>query len=151
MEGIGTPQKTIKSINLYTWSFPEFEPPTKDQRPSPFSALHICSRCAAWSSYGSPNNWSRVLAWLYWLPVDPVPLNRLYLASMGDVPIDAVNWGSRVSWFSGKGGEWKGGTVRGGQGELGGKWDCDWDVRWINKLINRKENIFHACFSSMYV
>ena len=35
--------------------------------------LHICSRCAAWSSCGSPNNWSGDYSCLCCLPVDPVP------------------------------------------------------------------------------
>lgn len=73
----GLHKKTVESINLYTWSFPEFEPPAKKHTrtgPSPFSALHICSRCSAWSSYGSPKNRSRVLAWLCWLLADPVLL-----------------------------------------------------------------------------
>lgn len=40
-------------------------------------SLHISSRCAAWSSYESPNNWKRGCLWLYWLPFGPLPVSGL--------------------------------------------------------------------------
>ena len=49
------------------------------------SPLYICSRYAAWSSCGSPNNWSRGCLWLCCLPLDLLPLAELPgLAAVGE-------------------------------------------------------------------
>ena len=62
---------------------------------------HTSSRWAAWSSWGSPNNWSGGCPWTCCLPVDPVPLTGLScLASEEeDVPSLIETWCTRVGWY----------------------------------------------------
>jgi hypothetical protein len=62
--------------------------------------LHICSRCAAWSSCGFHDNWSGCILWLCCLPLDPFLLTGLpCLDSVGEDAFSlAVTWCARVGW-----------------------------------------------------
>lgn len=142
--------------NLDPWGLPETPSTSKEQsRAGPnchLSCFHIC-RCTAWSSYGSPNNWSRGLPWLCCLPMDCAPLTGLScLASEGeDVPspqwlevpgwVDSKGWTSPFSEVKRRVGVEEG-RCEGGTGRQGG---CNGDVKWMNEWINKwGEGYYHA-------
>jgi hypothetical protein len=102
--------------------------------------LHLCSRCAAWFSCWSPNNWRRGCLWLCGLPLDPLLLAGLScLASVGEEVLSpALTWCARAGWYhedlpfsekKRRGYEgrfmWEYAQWRGGRG-------CDPDIKWIN-------------------
>jgi hypothetical protein len=76
-EGIRTSQEDQQS--QLTWTFGGSQrlnhQPKTNTWVGPRSPAH--SRCAAWSSCRSPNNWSGGRPWLCCLSVDPVPLTAL--------------------------------------------------------------------------
>ena len=72
-----TTRRPTESTNLGTWKLTETEPPTKEHAGLGLGPLCICSRCTAYSSFGSPSNWSRVCLWLCYLPLNIFPLAGL--------------------------------------------------------------------------
>ena len=106
--------------------------------------LHICSRYTACSSCKYPNNWSRYILWLCSLPVDPITLTGMPCLApvVEDAPSPVVTWAARIGWYPRWGAppsqKWRGGTMMGGVIREGERGCCYWDVKWINKLINRK-------------
>lgn len=128
-----------ESNNLDTWGIPEMEPPTKSTHGLKLNLLHICSKCATWSSCESQK--SRVgitLTLILCLPVDLASLPGLTcLASVQeDIYNPEVTWGAKVLGSLWRTQGWRG--EEGGEGAVwGGDWDksrgCDQDVKWINK------------------
>jgi hypothetical protein len=51
-----TTKRPKELTNLGSWGLTETESPTKEHAGARSKPLHICSRCAAWSSCGFPNN-----------------------------------------------------------------------------------------------
>ena len=82
-----TLRRPTEPTNLGPWGLTEIEPLIKEQSGTgPRSPAHI-SRCAAWSTCGSPNSWSRgcLRVELSCLPLDPFPLAGLPCpASVGE-------------------------------------------------------------------
>ena len=74
-EGSRTPQEDLQSQLTWIHGGPQRlnHQPNSTQRRDLNPHSPICSRCAAWSSCGSPNNWSRGCLWLCGLPLDPLP------------------------------------------------------------------------------
>jgi hypothetical protein len=100
--------------------------------------LHICSKCAGWSSYRSSNKWSRGCLHLCSLPLNSLPLPGLLgWAPLGeDVPSPAGSRYSRVGWYPRWGSPYLRRRERGSSGEgfvrvgLGGEeGGCDRDVK----------------------
>jgi hypothetical protein len=139
-------RRPTESTNLDPWELPETESATKGHtwaRPRPPSPLHICSRCAAWSSYRAPNNWTGGYPWPCFLPVYLAPLTGLSCLISEDVPSHAVTW--CAGWVGTQGDSpssqrWrKGGRGRNYMEGTGRRAeDYDWDIKWINQLINGK-------------
>jgi hypothetical protein len=81
-------RRPAESTGLDPWGLPEAEPPTKEQAwagQSLLPSLNICTKCAALSSCGFYNNWSRGLHRICCLPVGPITLTGpSCLASVGE-------------------------------------------------------------------
>ena len=127
IEGSRTPQEDLQS--QLTWVIGGSQ--GLNHQPKRMHILdlglpYICSRYAAWSSYGTPNNWSRGCLWLFCLLLNLFPLTELpYLASVReDRPNPAATYCSRKGWYP------VGGLLFSkGEGEMGrGKvWGWDWE------------------------
>ena len=73
-----TTRSAIVSTNLSPWGLTETKPPQwKSTHRLDLGSLHICSRCAVWSSCGSPYNWNWGCLWLCYLPLDLLPLTGM--------------------------------------------------------------------------
>ena len=64
-------------------------------------SLHICCKCAAWSSCGSPNKWSCECLGLYSLTLDPLLLPGLpdWASMEENLPSPAGTRCSRIRWY----------------------------------------------------
>jgi hypothetical protein len=87
-QGKDSTRRPTESTNLGLWGLTETEPSTKEHVwTGPRPPYTYYSSCAAWSSYGPPNNCSGGCVWpgLCCLPLDPFPLaKQLCLASVGE-------------------------------------------------------------------
>jgi hypothetical protein len=61
------------SNNLGPWGLTEPQPPPGSMEEIDLDLLHICNKCAAWSSCGCPNKWSRGYLSLCSSSLDPLP------------------------------------------------------------------------------
>jgi hypothetical protein len=86
--------RPTESTNLDSWGSQRLNHQSNNIHGLDLSPQHICSRFAAWSSWGSPNNWSRGGLWLCCLTVDPGALTGLpCLVTVGeDMPSPTVTW-----------------------------------------------------------
>jgi hypothetical protein len=102
LEGSRTPQEDTQSqltwdhggsqsLGHQPWSMQELD----------LDPLHICNKCAAWCSCGSPNKQSRDYLDLCSLPLDSLPLPGLHgWASVGENgPSPAGSRCPRVGWY----------------------------------------------------
>lgn len=117
------------TVNL-TWTlggFPETELPKREHGPK-LGSLHICSRCATWSSCVSSNNWIGCCPWICCMSVNPLLLTGLpsLVSEREDVPSLVV---TDVAGDGGEGYWWKG-SMGAGDPPLGrGKWKKElWEV-----------------------
>jgi hypothetical protein len=88
-----TPQEEYQSQLIWTLGvFQKLNHQPKSKHGLDLGYLHICSRSAARSSCGCPNDCSRVYPWICFLSMYPVPLSELIcLASVGEgIPSSTV-------------------------------------------------------------
>jgi hypothetical protein len=103
-EGSRTPKKDLQ--NQLTWDqrwrySQRLNYQQKSLQGLYLGPLHIYSRCAAWSSCGSPNNWSRGCVGVCYLPLDPLPQIALYVSSSAREDVTSPS-GTRchtVRWY----------------------------------------------------
>lgn len=110
----------------------------KDVHGLELGPLHICSRCALWLPFVSPNY--RGWLCLCLLPLGPFPLAGYpCLPSVGEnVPSPTATWCSSMGKNRGK--------LERGHMRLGLGWEeergSDHDVKWINEVRTKKRNFF---------
>jgi hypothetical protein len=120
--------------------------------------LHTCGRCIALSSYGTLNNWNgggRVglslqlmsvceihslteLPLLVSVAKDALSVQSLICQGRGILSVEEYHTQRRVRV------SYRGGTVC--EGWASGKGGINWDIKWINKLINGKSESIQLDF-----
>ena len=95
-----------------------------------------------------PPHWNQGCLWLCFLPVNPVPQTGLPCLASGERMCLVLQRLELPEWTGTPGGASPFSVVKGSSGGLGAMWvgswevegDFDQDLKWINKLINRKKN-----------
>jgi hypothetical protein len=123
-----TTRRPTESTDLCPWRLSK----TESTKGLDLGPLHICSRCAACSSCGVPNNWSGSCLSLCCGPLDLVPITGLpCLALVGEgVFSPAATWCTRMGGgyplvaspsLRRRGGGNRGTGCKGGAGRRGGR------------------------------